>query len=187
MWGEENYLLGVNGRGWRKRMPDMLVKLYNLSNLFLAVENLATLGITIRRTMLPEKDLVQTWILRKFGEQWSTLCETAFMNRPISCFIAIKDGGIIGFACYDVTFRNVFGPIGVNEVNREQGIGQALLSSCLHSMKEIGYVYAIIGRVGPVEFYTRTVNAIIIQDSDPGCFTAILGEQSRDYPALLNE
>ncbi len=98
----------------------------------------------------------------------------AFVNDPISCYLAIRDQSIIGFACYDVTFKGVFGPIGVNKLSRGLGIGKALLLSCLCSMRNIGYAYAVIGQVGPTEFYEKTVGALTIQDSDPGCFTAML-------------
>jgi hypothetical protein len=38
----------------------------------------------------------------------------------------------------------------------------------------MGYVYAIIGHAGPIEFYQKTVGAIIIPDSDPGIYTNLL-------------
>ena len=41
-------------------------------------------------------------------------------------------------------------------------------------LREMGYVYAIIGAAGPVRFYQKTVGAIIIPDSEPGIYTDIL-------------
>ena len=41
-------------------------------------------------------------------------------------------------------------------------------------MREMGYVYAIIGAAGPVRFYQKTVGAIIIPDSEPGIYTDAL-------------
>jgi hypothetical protein len=38
----------------------------------------------------------------------------------------------------------------------------------------MGYVYGIIGRAGPIEFYQKTVGAIVIPDSDPGIYTDLL-------------
>ena len=55
-----------------------------------------------------------------------------------------------------------------------RGIGKALLFASLWGLREIGYVYAIIGRVGPVEFYEKTVGAIVIPNSDPGIYTDLL-------------
>ena len=37
-------------------------------------------------------------------------------------------------------------------------------------MREEGYVYAIIGGVGPVKFYEKCVGAQLIPDSDPGVY-----------------
>jgi len=48
------------------------------------------------------------------------------------------------------------------------------LIASLWGLRELGYVYAIIGRAGPVEFYEKTVGAIVIPDSDPGIYTNLL-------------
>ena len=52
---------------------------------------------------------------------------------------------MLGFACYDTTHKNFFGPTGVDAAKRGQGIGTALLLATLHAMREAGYMYAIIG------------------------------------------
>jgi hypothetical protein len=44
------------------------------------------------------------------------------------------------------------------------------LLACLYAMREQGYGYAIIGGVGPAEFYTKTVGATLIEDSTPGVY-----------------
>ena len=80
----------------------------------------------------------------------------------------------MGFACYEATCRGYFGPGGVLEAYRGQSLGTRLLFECLRSMKEMGYAYAIIGGVGPKEFYVKTVGAIEIPDSTPGIYTAPL-------------
>jgi hypothetical protein len=56
-------------------------------------------------------------------------------------------------------------------------IGRALLIASLWSLRELGYVYAIIGAAGPVKFYQEAVGAIAIPDSDPGIYTDILKKQ----------
>jgi integration host factor subunit alpha len=39
-----------------------------------------------------------------------------------SCFIAVRDDRVVGFACHDATFRNFFGPTGVKlEVSLSEG------------------------------------------------------------------
>jgi GNAT superfamily N-acetyltransferase len=60
------------------------------------------------------------------------------------------------------------------EAARGGGVGKALLVACLHSLREMGYVYGIIGHAGPIEFYQKTVGAIVIPYSDPGIYTNLL-------------
>jgi hypothetical protein len=55
-----------------------------------------------------------------------------------------------------------------------RGIGKALLLACLCGLRELGYVYAIIGRAGPIDFYEKAVGAMVIPDSDPGIYTNLL-------------
>jgi len=88
----------------------------------------------------------------------------------LSCFIAVQDGKIIGFACYDVTAKGFFGPTGVTAEARGQGVGRALLLATLHGLAEMGYAYAIIGGAGPVDFYRKAVGAIEIEGSEPGIY-----------------
>ena len=82
--------------------------------------------------------------------------------------MATLDSRVIGFAAYECTRRGFFGPTGVAADQQGQGIGKALLVASLWGLRELGYVYGIIGRVGPVEFYEKVVGAIVIPDSDPG-------------------
>jgi len=62
----------------------------------------------------------------------------------------------------------------VIDAAQHKGIGRALLLASLSALREMGYVYAIIGAVGPVRFYQKTVGAIIIPDSEPGIYTDLL-------------
>jgi predicted N-acetyltransferase YhbS len=71
-----------------------------------------------------------------------------------------------------------FGPGGVAESYRAKGIGAALLMSCLLDMRLKGYGYAIIGDVGPVEFYRKVVGAIEIPDSTPGFYKGLMQTES---------
>jgi len=49
-----------------------------------------------------------------------------------------------------------------------------LLLECLRAMRELGYVYAIIGGVGPADFYAKCVGAVPIADSTPGIYADLL-------------
>ena len=155
-------------------MPDMLVKLYELPPVASLCEELSNQGVDIRRALPPEKHVVLDWVREAFSDNWASECDRSFANEPVSCFIATDNNRPVGFACYDATCRDFFGPTGVAEGSRKRGIGRALLLTCLHAMREQGYGYAIIGGAGPVDFYARVVGAVPIEGSQPGIYRGIL-------------
>ena len=158
-------------------MTDMLVKLYTLPNLEPILTQQQEAGVIIRRAMAAEKRLVMDWVGQTFEPGWTSECEVAFAHQPISCYIAVNNGQLVGFACHDATCKNFFGPTGVSHTQRGRGLGKALLLTCLHAMAGQGYTYAIIGGVGPVEFYTNAVGAVVIEGSDPGIYEGMLNRE----------
>jgi predicted N-acetyltransferase YhbS len=88
----------------------------------------------------------------------------------------VKDGAIAGFAVYESSRRGFFGPTGVREDLRGKGVGAALLFRCLESMREMGYAYAIIGGVGPAEFYAKVCGARIIEGSERSVYGELYEE-----------
>lgn len=152
-------------------MPtDMLVKLYALPALDRHLAKMQEQQVTIRTAMAYEKPKLLEWVATRFGASWAAECEIAFTNRPVSCHIATQAGEISGFACYDCTCRDYFGPVGVDESTRGSGVGTALIVSCLHSMATLGYAYAIIGAAHDAGFYRKAVGAIEIEGSWPGIY-----------------
>lgn len=97
-----------------------------------------------------------------------------FSNKPVSVYIATRERTIVGFAAHECTRRAFFGPTGVSVGSQGHGIGKALLLASLWGLRELGYVYGVIGGAGPVEFYQKSVGAFIIPDSDPGIHTDLL-------------
>lgn len=158
-------------------MPDMLVKLYNLPPLEPLIARQSQQGVTLRRALAPEKHIVIDWVGRNFWPSWRNECDLAFARQPISCWLATSDERLVGFGCYDATYRNFFGPTGVDQSQRGRGIGEALLLACLHDMAAHGYAYAIIGQAGPVDFYTAKVGASAIPDSEPGPYRGLLHDE----------
>ena len=154
---------------------DMLVKLYDLPDSRNLREQLAQAGVSLRRALAPEKHKLVAWVKDHFSDYWASEAEVAFSREPVSCFIAVQDGKIKGFACHDVTCRNFFGPTGVLPRARKNGIGTALLFACLEDMKHEGYGYAIIGGVGPADYYAKAVGALAIQGSEVGIYRGLLG------------
>mgnify|MGYP006270888811 CR=1 FL=1 len=161
-------------------MTDMLAKLYNLPPLQPELDRQHAQNIEIRRALAPEKHLVLAWVGATFSAYWVSECEIAFTRQPITCYIAIHAQRVIGFACYDVTKRGFFGPTGVDESARGQGTGKALLLTCLHDMWAQGYGYAIIGGVGPIDFYEAVVGATVIPDSTPGVYRGLLRQSPEE-------
>jgi GNAT superfamily N-acetyltransferase len=148
-------------------MPDMLVNLLKLPSL----DRLNDEGINIRRAQPFEITPVRKFIEQNFSVAWADEISVGFANKPVTVVIATRDSRVIGFAGYECTRRAFFGPTGVAESERGQGIGSTLLIASLWGLRELGYVYGIIGGAGPVEFYQQAVGAILIPDSEPGIYT----------------
>lgn len=161
-------------------MQDMLVKLYELPDYGSLKKELEICGFIFRRPLAAEKTITLEWVSKNFGSGWASEIDVSFSYQPISTYIAIIENKIIGFACYDAAYRNFFGPTGVDEKCRGKGIGKILLMECLAAMREQGYAYAIIGGVGPAEFYSKAVGAELIEGSNPGIYKGILSEVPHD-------
>jgi GNAT superfamily N-acetyltransferase len=159
-------------------MHDMLVKLYDLPSLPSALDGTLRQGISVRRALAPELPAVVAWAQEYFPGSAAEV-GIACGRLPISCFIAVREGRILGFACYDATARNFFGPEAVVEAERGRGVGRTLLLAVLHAQREQGYAYSIVGGVGPAEFYTRTVGAVPIAGSTPGIYAGMLSAPVR--------
>jgi GNAT superfamily N-acetyltransferase len=148
----------------------MLVKLYELPDIEPTLAPLREKGINIRHAMPYELTPVLSWVREHFGQSWADECAGSFARQPVSCIIATQGGAMLGFACYDATCRDYFGPTGVMETYRKQGIGKALLLASLAALRAMGYAYAIIGGAGPVDFYANAVGATVIEGSIPGIY-----------------
>lgn len=155
-------------------MPDLLINLLKLPTLDALGPALAETGVVIRRAQPFEFTPVREFIATNFSRAWADEVSVGFAAKPVSVFVATAEGRVIGFAGYECTRRGFFGPTGVAEDRQRQGIGKALLLASLWGLRELGYVYGIIGRVGPVEFYEKAVGAVVIPDSDPGIYTDLL-------------
>jgi predicted N-acetyltransferase YhbS len=153
---------------------DMLVRLYDLPDSRASFERLRREGIEVRRALAAEKHKVTAWVRENLAEGWASEAEIAFGRQPLSCFIAVEEGTIVGFACHDATCRNFFGPTGVAPKVRKKGIGTALLFACLEDMKRQGFGYGIIGGVGPAAYYSKAIAAVPIEGSEPGIYRGLL-------------
>jgi GNAT superfamily N-acetyltransferase len=151
-------------------MPDLLVNLLKLP----AFDERDAGGFNVRRAQPFEISAVRRFVGENFSPNWADEISVGFARQPISVFVATIDHQLAGFAAYECTRRGFFGPTGVVPSAQGKGIGKALLLVSLEALREMGYVYAIIGAAGPVRFYQKTVGAIIIPDSEPGIYTDLL-------------
>jgi GNAT superfamily N-acetyltransferase len=155
-------------------MPDMLVNLLKLPALEHTMLEMETSGVVIRRARPFEMSKVRCFVEKNFSVAWADEISVGFANKPVSIFIAVLDEEVVGFSAYECTGRAFFGPAGVRADMQRRGIGTALLLACLWGLRDMGYVYGIVGGAGPVAFYAKAVGATVIPDSDPGIYTNLL-------------
>jgi ribosomal protein S18 acetylase RimI-like enzyme len=166
-------------------MTDLLARLYNLPAVHPLKTHLHDEGIIIRRPHPAESETIATWVNHHFSNRWAGEFQGAIEHRPPASFIAtdlkpipepsadaynLPPEKLIGFACYDIVAKGMFGPVGVLPEYRGRRIGKVLLLACLHAMADDGYGYAVIPWVSSVEFYEKAVGATVIEDSEPGVF-----------------
>lgn len=154
-------------------MADMLVKLYELPDLVPALDGCRERGVVIRGALSPDRPRVLRWVEEHFGF-WAAEVDATYSHLPATCFLALREQEILGFACYDAICKNFFGPTAVLESERRAGIGRALLLASLHAQRSQGYAYAIIGGVGPADYYGKAVGAVMIEGSTPGIYGGLL-------------
>jgi N-acetylglutamate synthase-like GNAT family acetyltransferase len=120
--------------------------------------------VIIRKAESRDKLDLKTFVEKEFGSRWIESIENGMQQEDIPIFLASKNNEIIGFAAYDVVgnTKGIFGPMGVAFEKRTRGVGQALLHNCLSEMKVKGYGTSIINAAGPIEFYEKSCNAVLI-------------------------
>ncbi|MBC7932994.1 MAG: GNAT family N-acetyltransferase [Rubrivivax sp.] len=151
-------------------MPDMLVNLLRLPPLEPALDELKRARLVVRRAQPWELTPVREFVAGNFSLAWADEISAGFARQPVTVFVTLREGRLVGFAAYECTRKNFFGPTGVVEEERGRGTGRALLLASLWGLREMGYAYAVIGGVGPIEFYERAVGATLIPDSSPGVY-----------------
>ncbi len=156
----------------------MLVRLYELPDGAPLRAGLEGQGVIIRSCRPYERHILADWVGQHFSPKWVSECKVAMGHQPVGCVIATRGRRILGFACWDATARGFIGPMGVGAEARGLGLGRALLVTALEQMQAFGYAYAVIGGVGPADFYARCVGATPIERSSPGIYVDILPDPS---------
>lgn len=153
---------------------DMLIKLYDMEIDWSFITRQAQQQVTIRKPIGPDQRAILAWSEKHFPQTWLGEIQRALNNTPGSCFIAQRDSSLLGIACYDATALGFFGPLGVIESARGNGIGRSLTQACLMDMRMKGYGYAIVGMAGTADFYRKIADAVEIPGSSPGIYQSTL-------------
>ncbi|MFU8793631.1 MAG: GNAT family N-acetyltransferase [Acholeplasmataceae bacterium] len=140
---------------------DLLVDLYQL------VFKDHNTDLNIKRALSPDSDAILAFIKTYFSEGWVSEAKASLYKTHPTCFIAVDQKKVVGFACYDATAKGFFGPMGVHSDYRKKGIGRVLVLKCMEAMRHDGYGYAIIGSVEAhnFHFYQEACQATPIENS----------------------
>jgi GNAT superfamily N-acetyltransferase len=158
------------------KVPDMLVRLYALPPDDGAAERLRAADIVCRRAESYERAAVLSFVGANWPN-WVDEAAAAFAHVPPTMAIAVRGVTVLGFAAYNATRPDYFGPTGVAKAERRAGIGRALLRHCLDALAAEGYAYAIIGGVnGRERFYEHACGATVIPGSVPGIYEGSLDD-----------
>lgn len=157
-------------------MADMIVKLFNISPSTDLENSLLNEGIRIKRAIAPNKSKIEDFAKICASEDYSDEVSVALSKTPSTCYIATKGKELVGFACFETTAKNFFGPMAVLKEYRRKGIGKVLLLKSLVSMQEMGYAYAIIGwpTKTAIPFYEKCVDAMLIDDETHGLYKQMI-------------
>lgn len=124
-------------------------------------------GVEVRRAHFFESVVIADWVRERINPNWGVVCEVALEHTPPLCFVAYKidsvtgsstltADNILGFACYDVVTKGVFGPSAVHKDQENSDVATALLLTCLHAMAE-EYAEAVIGWAGITDGYSGKI------------------------------
>ncbi|GAA3274694.1 GNAT family N-acetyltransferase [Dactylosporangium vinaceum] len=101
------------------------------------------------------------WVRSIWGDGWGWEVAQSLGRGGAGCYVAVRDGEVLGFAAYGANRPSWFGPMGTAPAAEGLGIGRVLLRRCLADLRAAGHATAQIGWVGPVAFYAKAVTARI--------------------------
>lgn len=152
---------------------DMIVSLLALPASEPALRRVQEQSILVFRATMGDLTPLRTFVGAYFTLVWADSTQAALAHRPATVFVASDHGQIVGFASHSGNRPNIVGPLGVHPAYRDRGIGAALLFQCLLDLRAAGYVYAIIGQVGPAGFYEKTCGARLLPAEWPHSGTPV--------------
>ncbi|GIF65026.1 hypothetical protein Ais01nite_30610 [Asanoa ishikariensis] len=121
-----------------------------------AEARLAEAGVAVRRAVPADVPGLAEFAAAEFGPGWG-----AEVAASAGIHYAVRDGAVLGFACWGSSRPSYFGPMGTAAAARGLGVGGVLLRRCLREQHAAGLSSAQIGWVGPVPFYSTNSGARI--------------------------
>ncbi|SNT61807.1 Acetyltransferase (GNAT) family protein [Asanoa hainanensis] len=121
-----------------------------------AEARLASAGVAVRRAVPADVPGLAEFAAAEFGPGWG-----AEVAASEGIHYAVRDGAVLGFACWGSSRPSYFGPMGTAAAARGLGVGGVLLRRCLREQHAAGLSSAQIGWVGPVPFYSTNSGARI--------------------------
>jgi GNAT superfamily N-acetyltransferase len=156
----ENILEFLLSEGFRKRdqCVDYVIDLQAFRvprRISMAYGDLERRGVEIRLATPEEKETVNDWVMKSSGFNWSFEASRAIGRVGSGVWLAEEGKEIVGFSVFGALEYHWFGPIGVAQERRKEGLGSALLFKTLESMKSLGIPRAIIPWTGHLFFYSQ--------------------------------
>ncbi|MGI5246844.1 GNAT family N-acetyltransferase [Dactylosporangium sp. CA-139066] len=109
--------------------------------------------------VLPAGGDTPDWVRSIWGDGWAWEVEQSLDRGGAGCYVAVRDGEILGFAAYGANRPSWFGPMGTAPAAEGLGVGRVLLRRCLADQRAGGLTTAQIGWAGPIGFYSKAVAA----------------------------
>lgn len=121
-------------------------------------------GYRVRRATEDDREAFDAYARKIWTAGWAIEGELGLKHDPVSLFIAERtrddETEIVGFSVYETNQGlGCFGPTGVSIDHQGRGLGKKLLWATLLDMKELGRKQAVIGWIGPVDFYYQNAAA----------------------------
>ena len=113
-------------------------------------------------------------------------CAVSFAHTPIGCWVATRGSEIVGYACYDATAPDFFGPTRVLDSEQGHGVGTALLLRCLTAMREYGYGYASLAALARWNSIRKPAMPPLFQIPTPEFIKIFCAEWKKERKSIDN-
>ena len=126
-----------------------------------AGERLRSAGIVVRRAGAADDGPLQSSLAGTWIPDWIGALTAALRGGRGGLHVALHGQRYVGFCAYGVNRLHEIGPLGAAPDLRGFGIGGTLIKRCLADQRERGLSAADLGWVGPLSYFSSTLNAVI--------------------------